>query len=206
MTSNQSPQSDAYHWQRLREGSIEALETLYDKFFPKLFRYGFQLVSNRPFVQDTLQDFFIELYRRRTTLSDVQQIRSYLYVCFRRKLLVQYRKQDYQVSDDASNHPSTTSQEHHLILQELEKAQVHLLKQSLAELTPRQKEAIFLRFYEELSYEEIAEVLGMKKTKYARTLIYRTITKLREDLSPHQTSLTLYSLLPIPITLGIMRY
>jgi DNA-directed RNA polymerase specialized sigma24 family protein len=46
-------------------------------------------------------------------------------------------------------------------------------------LTERQKEAIFLRFYENMEYEQIASLMALKEVKNARTLIYRAIEVLR---------------------------
>lgn len=199
MLSNNDHSQDLYHWQQLQLGSQSALEALYDLFYPQLFRYGFQLVSDRPFVQDSLQDFFVDLYTRHTSLSDVHQVRSYLYVSFRRKLLRLHQQQQrfslYGMGQSEESH--TLSHEQQLVLQQLGETRQALLTKALGQLTSRQKEAVFLRFYEEMDYEEIATVLELKEIKYARTLIYRSIAVLRQALVHHKTSLTLYSLSPL---------
>lgn len=46
-------------------------------------------------------------------------------------------------------------------------------------LTPRQREAIFLRYFEELSYERIAGIMEMNKQS-AYNLIHTGISQLRE--------------------------
>ncbi|MEM8967291.1 MAG: RNA polymerase sigma factor [Bacteroidota bacterium] len=188
-----SLQSDYQHWQQLRQGSPSALEAIYDKFFPELFRYGLQLVSDRSLVQDTLQDFFVELYTNAAQLSEVQQVRAYLYVCFRRKLLL--RQKSVAFTPESQPLDFSPSPEHQLILQQLGEQQMNRLKEALLNLTDRQREAIFLRYYQDMGYEEIAEVLSLKKVKYARTLIYRTIAELRQHMTKHASSLTLYSTL-----------
>ena len=55
----------------------------------------------------------------------------------------------------------TYSIEHDIINAEIANLKLQSLHKSLKELTPRQKEAIYLRFTEELEYEEIAEIMGM---------------------------------------------
>ena len=198
MPSDYTQQQDLYHWQQLQKGSQKALEALYDTFFSQLFRYGLQLVPDRPFVQDVLQDFFVELYSRHGTLSDIRQVRSYLYVAFRRKLLRLHRKQQRFTPYGIGHHPEpcTLSHEQRLVLQQLGETRQALLAKAFDQLSQRQKEAIFLRFYEEMDYDEIAAVLELKEVKYARTLIYRSIAALRQALVSHKTSLTLYSFPP----------
>ncbi|MCK5371360.1 MAG: sigma-70 family RNA polymerase sigma factor, partial [Cyclobacteriaceae bacterium] len=48
--------------------------------------------------------------------------------------------------------------------------------------TTRQKEAVIYFYYEGMSYQEIADIMGLQKVKSARKLIYRAIEALRKDL------------------------
>jgi len=56
------------------------------------------------------------------------------------------------------------------------------LHQSIQELTGRQREAIFLRFYEGLSYEEVAGVLGIS-VKATYKIMARALLRLKTRLS-----------------------
>jgi len=206
MVSDQNKQSDKYHWGQLQQGSTAALEVLYDRYFPSLFSYGLRLVTDRLLVQDVLQDFFVELYTHHTSLSEVQQVRSYLFVCFRRKLLRSHSgRRHLTILKDVAQ-PVIPSSEHTQIRLQLNEEKMKLLQHSVAKLTKRQKEAIYLRFHQELSYEEIAVVLGLKEVKYARTLIYRSIQVLRHEMKQHQTKLTLYAFLPLPEIFRTLRF
>ncbi len=188
-------QPDNYYWQQLRKGSAPALEVLYDKYFPQLFRYGLHIIPHRSLVQDTLQDFFVDLYTNHSSLSQVQQVQSYLFVCFRRKLTSHKKSFSPQINHRGNSY--SPSFEEQLIAEELEKKQLNVLKETLLKLSDRQREAIYLRFHQEMSYEEIAEVLELKEVKYARTLIYRALAELRQHMSKQSSSLTLYSTLPL---------
>lgn len=55
------------------------------------------------------------------------------------------------------------------------------LQSCLDQLTARQREAIFLKFYEGLGYEEVAEVMGIS-VKGAYNVMVRAIAALREKL------------------------
>ena len=56
------------------------------------------------------------------------------------------------------------------------------LPQASAKLTSRQREDIFLKFYEQLSYEEIADVMGIS-VKAGYKIMARSLDYLRKNLS-----------------------
>ncbi|MNE93296.1 RNA polymerase sigma factor [compost metagenome] len=65
----------------------------------------------------------------------------------------------------------------------------------MVSLTNRQREAIFLRFYEDLSYEEIAELLEMNLGGTYK-LIYRALDRLRDQLGD-------FSVMVLALLLGV---
>lgn len=192
-------QSDVLVWSQMKAGSEKAYEQLYDKFFPLLFRYGLQFCPERDIVKDCLQDFFIDLYIRRSSLNEVSHVRNYLYTAFRHRIIRQLSVKHLLLEPlSATYHFEVTfSHEHALIHDQLDELRQRKLLNAFKRLSSRQKEAVFLRFYENMSYEEIAAIMKMKKVKYARTLVYRAISVLRECIKNLDGSLTLYSMLPL---------
>lgn len=161
-------------------------EEVYDSYFPLLFRYSLRFTPDRDLIKDLLQDFFIELYLKRGKLAGIRNIRSYLMVAVRRKVV---RK----LSEDSKNHLVPLAEEDHdfilelspeskLIESQLLESRFRYLSKAVARLTKRQKEAVYLRFYENMSYEEIAAIMSMKEVKYARTLVYRAISEMKVEL------------------------
>ncbi|WP_277479116.1 RNA polymerase sigma factor [Catalinimonas alkaloidigena] len=183
----------------MRTGSDQAYEQLYDKFFPLLFRYGMQFCPERAMVKDCLQDFFVELYVGRANLSKVQQVKNYLYVSFRHRIIRKACGKQLLLEPISSNYhfEVSFSHEHALIREQLDEIRQRKLLNAFKKLSSRQKEAVFLRFYENMSYEEIAEIMKMKKVKYARTLVYRAIAVLKDGIKNLDGSLTLYTFLPL---------
>lgn len=192
-------EADVLAWCQMKTGSEKAYELLYDKFFPLLFRYGLQFCPERATVKDCLQDFFIDLYVRRSSLSEVHHVKNYLYTSFRHRIIRHLSgKQLLLESIPLTYHFEVTfSHEHALIHDQLDELRQRKLLNAFKGLSSRQKEAVFLRFYENMSYEEIAAIMKMKKVKYARTLVYRAIGVLRECIKNLDGSLTLYSMLPL---------
>ena len=62
-----------------------------------------------------------------------------------------------------------------------EETRIYLSK-SIEKLTSRQKEAVLHFYYEGMSYQEIADIMNIRKVKSVRKLIYRAIDSLRKDL------------------------
>jgi RNA polymerase sigma factor (sigma-70 family) len=192
-------QSDVLAWSQMKTGSEKAYEQLYDKFFPLLFRYGLQFCPERATVKDCLQDFFIDLYVRRASLSEVHHVKNYLYASFRHRMIRHLSGRQLLMEPISLTYhfEVTFSHEHALIHDQLDELRQRKLLNAFKGLSSRQKEAVFLRFYENMSYEEMATIMKMKKVKYARTLVYRAIAVLRECIKNLDSSLTLYSMLPL---------
>lgn len=185
-------QNDQYLWARLCQGDREAFGELYRRYFPMLFRYCIRFTTDRGLVKDMLQDFFSQLFLHREGLSLPANMKSYLMVSARRKL--------FRYMDKAAHLPATLeegaalftlelSPEHAMISRQQAEQTSKLLQQRINSLTPRQKEAIYLRFYENMTYEDIAGIMEMKEVKYARTLIYRALAELKELLIPDEAML-----------------
>ncbi|SEW51696.1 RNA polymerase sigma factor [Chitinophaga arvensicola] len=188
-----SQQDEKFLWIRLCEGDREAFGEIYRRYFPLLFRYCIRFTTDRSLVKDMLQDFFSGLFLQRAGLAVPVNLKSYLLVAARRKL--------FRYLDKSAHGPSSLedgaatlfalelSPESMLIHRQHKEHTARLLQQKLNALTLRQKEAVYLRFYENLSYEEIADIMVLKEVKYARTLIYRAIAELKELLAHDEAAL-----------------
>lgn len=190
-------QQDEILWKHMREkGSAKAFEELYDRYFPVLYAYGMQFCANRAVVKDCLQDLFVDIYQRRTCLHEVRKVKQYLFVSFRNCILRQVSAKIFLHETISENYHFQVnfSHEDQIIGEQFDMDRQKLLKAAFAKLSSRQKEAVFLRFYENMSYAEIATVMKMKEVKYARTIVYRALISLKLTLKDH--SLTLYSAFP----------
>ncbi|MGX5818779.1 RNA polymerase sigma factor [Chitinophaga lutea] len=174
-------------WTLLRNGDREAFVAIYNRYFPLLFRYCSSFTSDRPLVKDMLQDFFTQLYLQSATLHAAERLKSYLLVSARRKLIRYLGKAsrfpDALTDEDTYDFCLELSAESAWIDRQRAEEHARCLRRSVARLTDRQREAIYLRFYESLGYEEIAEVMQLKEVKYARTLIYRALGELKTVLA-----------------------
>ncbi|HVS96640.1 MAG TPA: RNA polymerase sigma factor [Puia sp.] len=173
------------------KGNKAAFIKVYRNLFPLLFEYGIRFTHDRSLIKDTLQDFFMNLLNRKSPLPDIYNIRSYFMVSVRRELLRRMAREARVpvgvMNGDSYEFHLELSPESALIDRQSGEQRSRGMQQAINCLSARQREAIYLYFYNNLTYEEVAEVMGLKEVKYARTLIYRALGELklvlREDAS-----------------------
>ena len=185
LTSVVSSFDDLTLWRNFRNGEQGAFDRIYCIYAPVLYNYGMQLVNDKDLVKDSMHDLFVYLWQKRDRLSNVTSLKGYLLISFKRKLTEERSKNAIRSSDTYSYFIVDIAQSHEdgMIAKELEKERLLRLQTAFFQLTGRQKEAIFLRFHENLEYNQIAEILGLKDAKNARTLIYRSLTELKKSLT-----------------------
>lgn len=153
-------------WERFCKGDRDALGTIYRSHVDDLFHYGMHFCRDSERVKDCLQDLFQNLWLEREHISnDVKNIRYYLLSSLRRRLLrslIKYRQQNTESSSASFDFELVPPQEEIIIQDETYQQQVTQLLDGIASLSRRQREAIYLRFYQNLSYSEIAHLMSMK--------------------------------------------
>ncbi|WP_338877420.1 sigma-70 family RNA polymerase sigma factor (plasmid) [Spirosoma sp. SC4-14] len=170
-------------WKTFIKGDETAFEQLFTKYYSILFQYGRKFSPDTEFVKDALQELFTELWQRRTFLSQTPSVRNYLYKSLRRKMLrlSGNRPVSTELTEEVNQFTVTLSPEQLLMDDENSDQQRQQMSHWLSFLTPRQQEAIYLRFYHDMDYDEIASVMAVTNHA-ARNLIYEALKLLRSRL------------------------
>ncbi|ANH82854.1 hypothetical protein A8C56_19355 [Niabella ginsenosidivorans] len=155
---------DDYHlWQSLKEGKQEALASIYFNHFKSLYEYGLRITGDEELVKDTIQDLFIKIWTNRSNFENISKIRPYLLVSLRSALynkIQQNGKRPVRALNTKDEFEMVFSAESKYIAGEARSLQTQKLLAALNQLTPKQKEIIYLRYFEELDYEEIVRVMN----------------------------------------------
>jgi RNA polymerase sigma factor (sigma-70 family) len=188
-----------YDWQAFQTGNREAFSRIYSQHYEALLNYGRRFCLDNTAVEDAIQDVFVEMWHYRASLSNVQSVRFYLLRVLRNKLNQHFRKQASVVTTDDALMPFDVaySFENQLIEQEVEQDTLARLRQCLNELSPRQKEILYLRFFNVLDYQQIADLMGLSY-QATRNQLYLALKALRERLTPFWNSLI--ALIPLICT------
>ncbi len=173
------------HWLSLKSGNASALETLYKLYSNALYNYGSKFTADKDLIKECIQELFVTLWTRREFISNPADMKNYLFKSFRlsvfKKASLLSKNEEYL---EAEYYPFsvTLSIEDDMITDEKNDELKKRIETAMSQLTDRQKEAIFLKFYENLSYDEIAEVMGIS-TKATYKLMARSIAFLKDNLS-----------------------
>ena len=169
---------------------------LYTKYVNGLFNYGVSMGFSEQVCMDAIHDVFCNLYANEKC-ENILNIKHYLFGSLKNRLIDIYRKSSkistFQVEDlpftiEVSILDTIIADDERAIL----KANVEKL---LKTLTNRQRESIYLRYMQELSYEEISVLLDMTPES-ARKLVHRSIEKMRKSAKNDSVLLVLLLLFP----------
>lgn len=168
-------------WQDYRAGDIYALANLMERSYPDLFSWGMRLNADREFVKDCIQEIFLSLWKMQETIASVENVRSYLLVVLKSRMLRELSKKERKLHVSLTDDYTFSvefSADLRLIDEEHEVYQLRKLEQVMNHLPPRQKELIYLRFYQNLSFEQIAEIMQLGRQS-AYNLLQKSLLSLR---------------------------
>ena len=143
------------------EDSKDVFSSIYSLCVNDLLAYGQSLGFDMNLCEDAIHNVFCTLYLKRKELTEVRSLPPYLFRAFRNDMLNMWRKLS-KLSEIDINRLSFTTEVTILdtIIDEEEKSDIkEIIEDLLNTLTDRQREAIYLRYMQGLSYEEIAELL-----------------------------------------------
>lgn len=168
--------------EEIREGSKEGFEALYRFYYPRLCQFVFRYVKSKAAAEDVVHNVFHKVWKNRKGLKANGKLRAYLYTAVRNesyKHLNQRKRDAFAELDDLSFLESReTSPEEKINGKEFKQA----VKTAISELPERRRDVFLMSREDNLTYREIAEVLGIS-IKTVETQISRSLKHLRKELS-----------------------
>lgn len=158
-----------------------AFAELYDAYVTKMFRFLAYKVGNREVAEDLTSDLFLKLWEYLTTdqTNDIASLNGLIYRMARNLVIDYYRQQAHvnECSVDDILHLGVDTNELEKLHIQMEAAKLLTHIQSLKS---EYQEVLLLRYIEELSIKEIADVM-QKKRGAVRVTLHRA-TKTLQDL------------------------
>jgi RNA polymerase sigma-70 factor (sigma-E family) len=153
------------------------LAELYERSAPSAVRLAYLLTGDRSVAEDITQDAFIRVSGRLAHLREGGAFDAYL-----RRAVVNLAKNHFRrLSVERAfldrARPTTTTRGHEQPVVDREATMA-----ALARLPQRQRAAIVLRFYEDLSEDAIAQILRCRNGT-VRSLVTRGVRSLRADIT-----------------------
>lgn len=183
--------SDYLLWKRMKAGETKAFNEVYQTYADILFSFGMVYLKDREYVKDCIHDLFFELYKYRKNLSDNDHIRNYLFKSLKRKiqsankakLELIYTENIHESGDSKITSDGEDEQEERL----------EQIRKALTKLSEHQQEVLNLRFQIGLNYAEIARLMDIS-VESVRTLVYRSVKTIREELHVRSGAVLLFLL------------
>jgi RNA polymerase sigma factor (sigma-70 family) len=161
-------------------GDDNAYSAIYELYAKDLYAFGLSLHVKSEVIEDSIHDVFVEIYTHRQNLAKVDNIKFYFLTAFRNRLFFILKKDAHTFELTESHTLGLEEKDHQEIWIEQENISEKklLLKRLLTQLNQNQREAIYHRYVEGLSCEEIATLMNINYQS-AKNLIHRSIKKLK---------------------------
>ena len=170
-------------------GNKDCISMIFERYKTPIFNFCLRYLGNRPDAEDAVGDVFLKLFSHQYTFDPGAKFSTWIYIIARNSCIDKLRKKKFSVSlwftnrEDGGEEqwdiqdPSEASRD-----QLAQKEAAQSIRAAIRKLPLEQKEALILREYQGLAYEEIAKVTGcsLEKTK---VLIFRARENLRQELS-----------------------
>lgn len=172
--------------QRLQEDDEKALSYLFATYYNILFRAGIRWSNDFHLAEESIQEVFQDLWKYRHSVSDIVSFEAYLKTSLKNKVAKKSKRKINYFEDNIDHFTfSVSSYEQILIEQEDSENSKMQIKKALEELSPRQKELIVLKYFDELTYKEISDKTGLQVDSIYKTL-HEGIKKLKNLLISKQ--------------------
>ena len=163
-------------------GNQEALEVLYRRFEPRLFRYLVGLVGgDAGRAEDAMAETFFDVWRQAGRFRGAAAVSTWVYGIARHKALSLLRhRAPLSVEDEVLDRVAADEVDP---LSDLTQAEVaERVRRALDRLSAAHREVLELSFYQEFSYEQIAEIVGCP-VNTVKTRVFHARLQLKRHLA-----------------------
>ncbi|HEY5593324.1 MAG TPA: sigma-70 family RNA polymerase sigma factor [Paludibacter sp.] len=161
-------------------GNESAYSSIYELYARDLYAFGLSLRAKQELIEDAIHDIFVEIYTHRKNLEKVDNLKFYFLVAFRNRLFFLLKKEShtFEITEKDMLGLEEKNFLELWIENEDDTEKQLLVKRLLSELNKNQQEALYHRFVEGLSCDEIALLMNINYQS-AKNLIHRSIKKLK---------------------------
>lgn len=193
MEANPTPEFDIQSidfglMERIGAGDHEAFRCLVERHQNAVIGTVAKMLGNPSEAEDIAQQVFLRIWKNARRYRPDAKFTTYLFTITRNLVFNETRRRSRKKEVSADEREENSHQtleaspdrqpDAELLQAELQTA----VDEAIASLPETQRMAVVLRRYEQLSYDEIAEVLGLSVSA-VKSLLFRARTALRESLS-----------------------
>ncbi len=175
------------YWQQCLTGDTAAFAQIHAALFEGLYNYAYKLLNDDALADDAIQELFIKIWQKRSSIGAVEKVKPFFFTSLRRHILNQLRDiKSKQLKINAVPEPEIEfSQEEVIIKKEDDTGRKEKILQILNTLPERQREVIYLHFFEDMPLAQVAEVMSVN---------YQSVQNLKQRALQNMRSANLLSL------------
>ncbi|WP_165940187.1 RNA polymerase sigma factor [Dyadobacter psychrotolerans] len=173
--------SDADLWEEFKNGEWQAFEQLLESYYRPLYQYGRKFTTDDQ-VKDLIHDLFLHLWDYRSNLPEVNNLKAYLFTSLRNRIFKNQKVEFLVFPGDHFEQSDPSDQqniERNIIATETSSESQQRVNRIIGSLTRRQQEIIHLKFFQNLSNNEIASVMEISPPAVSN-LLYHTLRLFKE--------------------------
>lgn len=152
----------------------EQFNSSYLSLAPTLYKVAFYILESEEEARDAVQDAFVKLWNDREALGDVNSPKAYAIRLVKNLCIDRIRRQRLEFPEELPERVSPEGQDDEID----QKERLNMVMEAIKSLPDRQREILWLRTVENLSYDEISERLGMTPLTL-RVLLSRARSKIK---------------------------
>jgi RNA polymerase sigma factor (sigma-70 family) len=167
---------------QIQQNDEQALALLMDEYYNDLYNYGSRLTKDHELIKDCIQEVFISLWQRRATAAAILSPKYYFLRATKNKILKAIHKglqqSPFENSSDEYISSYEFSIEEMIIEKQISQERTEKFRNTLLQLSDKQKEIVYLKYYQHLDHGQIAELMNISRQS-VYNLLYKTLHKLR---------------------------
>src|SRR5215470_19657515 len=163
----------------VRGGDVSKLGLLFDRHHRVLFDFFARMTGSRALAEDLVQDVFFRILKYRATFREDSRFKAWMFHIARNARVDYYRKHHPETvlpEDDTAGFQSSMPAPGRALEHE---EQITLLECAMFKLPAEKREVLVLSRYQEMKYEQIAEVMGCE-VGAIKVRVHRALKELRE--------------------------
>ena len=155
-----------------------AFGKLYDRFLQPVYRYLYSRLGNAHEAEDVTSLTFIAAYEALPKYREQGQFAAWLFRIARSKMNDHFRRNRYEVDLEAVERTTAGEDALGAFIQDEELQQ---LRSVIKELNPEEQDLIRLRYVADLSFVEMADLLGKREDAVKKSM-YRLLARLKSQM------------------------
>lgn len=157
--------------EEMKQDSIAAFNQLYSKYAPVLYQRLLRLLKNPESVEEVLQDVFFKIWNKREEIIPQKGFKTFIYRIADNMAIDLFRKIGRDKALQLELWAASISFYLHTEEHVLDKEKARIVQDAIQSLPPKRRDILMQCKFEEKSYKEVAEMMGISVSTVSNQLV-----------------------------------